>query len=157
MIDFGSQQSQLMLLAGMILMGWALVRRQVKSRQRQWRDDQQSRQIMRQAATEANRAVPLADAPVETLRWQAAMFDLQRDLKAELDTKIAVVQSLLREVDQRLAKLDAASTAQLGPLSAQQLADAQRWQLQGLSPDEIARRLNAPLGDVELALGMTPR
>ena len=96
--------------------------------------------------------MPLADAPVETLRWQAAMFDLQRDLKAELDTKIAVVQSLLREVDQRLAKLHAASVAAAGPLSAEQWAEAQRLQREGFSPCEIAKRIDAPIGDVELAL-----
>lgn len=157
MFDFSSQQSQLMLLAGMILLGWTLIRRQVKSRQRRWRDDQQQRQTLRQTASDTQRSMPLADAPVETLRWQAAMFDLQRDLKAELDTKIAVVQSLLRQVDQRLAKLDTASAAAVGPLSVQQLDEAQRLQREGIRPREIATRIGASLDDVEAALTTSQR
>lgn len=38
---------------------------------------------------------PLRHAPADIERWQVEMHDLARDLKGELDTKIAVLQRLV--------------------------------------------------------------
>ncbi len=97
---------QLMLVAGFMLLGWVLVRRQIASRQRLRSDARTAQSASVEVAAQSTRSLPLADAPLETQRWQVAMFDLQRELKADLDTRIAVVQSLLRRVDERIVHLE---------------------------------------------------
>ena len=47
----------------------------------------------------------LVDAPDNVLRWQVEMHDTARDLKAELDSKIGVLQSLVKMADDRIAQL----------------------------------------------------
>jgi hypothetical protein len=108
MIEIGDQQSQLMLLAGIILMGWILIRRQIKARYRQNAQSRNDREFAKSLAkADSPRAIPLVTAPPDTQRWQAEMLDLQRELKAELDTKIVVVQSLIRQADEKIAQLSA--------------------------------------------------
>jgi hypothetical protein len=99
-------QSQMMMLAGIILLGWILARRQIRSRSRLHSQGVADRDLRKQRV-EADKphGVPLASAPPELQRWQVEMFDLQRELKAELDMKIVVVQSLIRQADERIAAL----------------------------------------------------
>jgi hypothetical protein len=47
------------------------------------------------AAGERGRGGALADAPPELLRWQVEMHETARDLKAELDSKLAALQALV--------------------------------------------------------------
>jgi hypothetical protein len=108
MFELTAQQSQMMLLAGIILMGWILIRRQIKARYRQntqSRTDHEFAKSLSKADTP--RGIPLASAPPETQRWQAEMLELQRELKAELDTKIVVVQTLIRQADEKISQLSA--------------------------------------------------
>ena len=49
----------------------------------------------------------LADAPPELLRWQVEMHETARDLKAELDTKLAALQALIALARQERALLEA--------------------------------------------------
>jgi hypothetical protein len=52
--------------------------------------------------------LPLVDAPAEFTRWQVEMHETARDLKAELDSKIGVLQALVamaRKETQRLESL----------------------------------------------------
>lgn len=108
MLEIASQQSQMMLLAGIVLMGWILIRRQIKARYRQLGQDRNSREFANQLSrSDTSPGVPLAAAPPETQRWHAEMLALQRELKAELDMKIAVVQSLLRQADEKIDQLAA--------------------------------------------------
>lgn len=106
MPELSTEQTQLMLLAGMILLGWVLVRRQLtKARRGQSADHVRQRNFGPGQAGEPSHGVPLASAPPETQRWQVEMLQLQRELKAELDMKIAVLESLLRQADERIVKL----------------------------------------------------
>lgn len=105
------QQAQLLLVAGFIMLGWVLARRQIKMRGRVNRDARQANKAVQAIRDYKEPAVPLAGAPVETQRWQAAMFDLQRELKADLDTRIVIVQTLLQQVDQRIERLETLQTA----------------------------------------------
>lgn len=105
-VEPSSFQSQMMLLCGFVLLAWVLVRRTIRARTRGRREAADWKQQEKQATARVNSATPLANAPVEVLRWQSAMFDLQRDLKAELDTKISVVQAMVRLADQRIATLE---------------------------------------------------
>ena len=97
---------QLMLIAGFILLAWVLVRRQMTAKRRLRNDTNAADKAMKLQTAETSRALPLSDAPIETQRWQVAMFELHRDLKADLDTRIAVVSTLLRQVDERIAHLE---------------------------------------------------
>ena len=53
-------------------------------------------------------AVRAAQPPVELLRWQVEMHETARDMKAEIDTKMVALQTLIRsarEEEERLLKL----------------------------------------------------
>jgi len=106
MAEISPFQSQMMLVAGIVMLGWFLARRQIRSRSRLHAQNIDDRNL-RQKRIEADKptSVPLSSAPVEIQRWQVEMFDLQRELKAELDMKIVVVQSLIRQADERIASL----------------------------------------------------
>jgi len=106
MIELSPFQSQMMLVAGMVMLGWMLIRRQLRSRRRMHDLDLSTRDLRIQLAkVDKPTGVPLSSAPIETQRWQVEMMDLQRDLKAELDTKIMVMQVLIRQADERIASL----------------------------------------------------
>ncbi|MEE2934644.1 MAG: hypothetical protein VYA84_01460 [Planctomycetota bacterium] len=100
------QQAQLLLVAGFVMLGWVLTRRQIKSRRQHKQNARVANKAVKAIRDYKDPAVPLAGAPVETQRWQAAMFDLQRELKADLDTRIVIVQTLLQQVDQRIDRLE---------------------------------------------------
>ncbi|MEM6691515.1 MAG: hypothetical protein AAF664_18955 [Planctomycetota bacterium] len=100
------QNAQWMMFAGFLLLGWVLARRQVKFRKRVNREARIANRELEKIRNHKEPAVPLSDAPVETQRWQAAMFDLQRELKAELDTRIVVVQTLVKQLDERIERME---------------------------------------------------
>ena len=108
-------RAQLMMLAGFVMLGWILARRTIKRRKRLFQENRQADRSMKQLQSTKQHAVPLSDAPVEAQRWQVAMFDLQRELKAELDTRIAVVQTLVRQADQRIDQLQQLQSAAQRP------------------------------------------
>lgn len=58
----------------------------------------------RQPAATAHRL----DAPRETRQWEVEMHDLARDLKGELDSKIVIVEQLIREAKTQADRLEAA-------------------------------------------------
>lgn len=101
----GFDRPQLLMLAGFIMLGWVLARRSIGRRRRLVRESRGADLAYKKLKNPSVHNVPLSDAPVDTQRWQVAMFDLQRELKADLDTRIAVVQTLLRQVDGRIAEL----------------------------------------------------
>ncbi|MFG0255706.1 MAG: hypothetical protein ACF787_11535 [Rhodopirellula sp. JB053] len=99
------ERNGLWMLAGFLLLGWVMARMTVQRRRRQIRQRGEEREIQRRLDKTTSTALPLSDAPVEVQRWQVAMYDLQRELKGELDSRIAVTQSLMRQLDQRIAVL----------------------------------------------------
>jgi hypothetical protein len=110
-------QAQLMMVGGFVMLGWVLARRQIRMRRRVNQETRVANTAIQKMRDHRGPSLPLSNAPVETQRWQVAMFDLQRELKAELDTRIAVVQTLIRQVDERLEKL-AATQAEGSPTTA---------------------------------------
>ena len=46
------------------------------------------------------------DAPRDVSRWEVYMHELARDLSGTLDSKIAILERLLIEADQRIEKLE---------------------------------------------------
>ena len=156
------QQAQLLMLAGFVVLGWVLVRRQIRMRRRVNGDAQAANKAIAQIRDYKDPAMPLSDAPPETQRWQAAMFDLQRELKAELDTRIVVVQTLMQQIDQRIERLTALQSALAGP-ARRPTASSDRcphrdlveplWR-SGRTASEIASETGLPLGDVERAISL---
>lgn len=57
----------------------------------------------------------VSGATDELARWEIRMHELSRDLSGQLDTKIIVVEQLLRRVEQQTARLELA------------ISEAQRW------------------------------
>lgn len=98
-------RSGMWMLAGFLLLGWVLARMTVQRRKRGVRQKNEDREMQRRFDSDRPTALPLSDAPVELQRWQVAMFDLQRELKGELDSRIAITQALMRQLDQRIAVL----------------------------------------------------
>lgn len=138
--------AQLLMVAGFVMLGWVLARRQLKLRKRTNRDARAANRAIEKIRAHREPDLPLCDAPAETQRWQVALFDLQRELKAELDTRIAVVQSLTRQVDERievLSRLQNQLGVQLPPtpargLTPQQLLTAKHALAAGADPAEVA-------------------
>lgn len=149
------QQAQFMMVGGFIMLGWVLARRQIRMRKRVNKDARAANKAIKAIRDHKDPAVPLCDAPIETQRWQTAMFDLQRELKAELDTRIVVVQTLLRQVDDRIQKLSRLEAHASGsPITAETTMRQQVRELfrQGHSAKEISTATGLPIGDVELTL-----
>lgn len=143
------QQAQLMMVAGFIMLGWVLARRHIKLRKRANRDARAGNKTLKQIREHKDPLFPLSDAPAETQRWHVAMFDLQRELKADLDTRIAVVQTLLEQVDQRIERLSALGSSSIAPEHHQMV---QELLGRGHTAKEIASETGLPLGDVELTI-----
>jgi hypothetical protein len=57
---------------------------------------------------DADKDQPLRHSPADIERWQVEMHDLARDLKGELDTKIAVLQRLVIDAREAAERLKAA-------------------------------------------------
>lgn len=47
-------------------------------------------------------------APAEVRRWEAELHELTRELRGQLDTKIALLEHLIRDAGQQAARLEAA-------------------------------------------------
>jgi len=56
---------------------------------------------------DADKGQPLRHAPADIERWQVEMHDFARDLKGELDTKIAVLQRLVIDAREAADRLEA--------------------------------------------------
>ncbi len=111
------------------------------------------------------------------------MHDTARDLSGQLDSKISALQALVAEADRAAARLEAALAQSDEPVRR---TNQQAWSLQsegaaqrdatagaapqgrhqeeiymlsdyGYEPAEIARRVNMPIGEVELILSLRGR
>lgn len=92
---------------GMIVLFWVILRLVLRRRGGRQRSPQ--RQVA-DAKTELDRWESrgqrgLKDAPPEVMRWQVEMHETARDLKGELDSKIALLAATVRQADSRIAEL----------------------------------------------------
>ncbi|TWU45554.1 hypothetical protein Q31b_07290 [Novipirellula aureliae] len=157
-----TQSAQLLMLAGFVLLGWVLARRTLRMRKRVNQDTRAAKAALKTIREHKEPAVPLCNAPPEIQRWQVAMYDTQRELTAELDTRIAIVQSLLRQMDDRIDTLGITVTTESTqsmaamPVSKDRQADLQKRTIaltdQGLTAEQISNILAAPLSDIEQIL-----
>lgn len=138
-----------MLVAGIGLLLWVFLRRNLSQRTRAAAANRElAQQISRGYGTTVQGA-PMVDAPREVLHIQASMFDLQRELKAELESRIVVVQSLLRNADRKIEQLEAVQRIVAFPSIQEQAKEVCRLAKSGETNEEIARQTKLSLGDVE--------
>jgi hypothetical protein len=111
----------------------------------------------------------LSSAPPELLRWHVEMHETARDLSAQLDSKMRVLQLLIGQARQeadRLERLldhgehsDSVDPARPGPTSTLPVPAEQQTEIcdladAGRSAADIAHQLSLPVGDVEWVLSL---
>lgn len=148
------QAAQFLMVGGFVMLAWVLARRKIRAGKRVNADTRRANKVIQSMREHKEPSIPLSGAPIETQRWQAAMFDLQRELKAELDTRIIIVQTLLKQVDE---KIDTLNNLQADPNTALPPDSSIRAKMQelmqrGLNAREIAMKTGMSLNDVELAI-----
>ncbi|HBV63732.1 MAG TPA: hypothetical protein DEF45_11985 [Rhodopirellula sp.] len=142
------------MVGGFVMLAWVLARRKIRAGKKVHEDTKRANREIKLMREHKEPSVPLSGAPAETQRWQAAMFDLQRELKAELDTRIIVVQTLLNQVDEKIYQLNSLQS-ELEPVHAAELSIRTKIQelvQRGLNAREIAMNTGMPLDDVELTI-----
>lgn len=182
MSQFVPSLPQLLMLAGMGLMIYILWRRSNRHFGKGGTAYQPQRRV---SPLEQSRDLALSDAPPEVTRWQIEMHETARDLKGEIDTKLALLQILIRDANAAAQRLEqAAERAQkLGVRDS--LAAIEAWGTpeacnetppspttpsvppqantiyaladRGYSWASIAHETGLPLGEVELAMSLRGR
>ena len=175
---FADTSQYILFTAGLCVLIWMMLRR---SQGRPGRSRAENEPLVRTPRPEKTAGVGLIDAPADVARWEVAMHEAARDMKAELDTKMIALQTLTRLAQTESERLEAAITRarQLGlgaprdvldridnfvpeePTAASPpaLPSALREQIytlanQGHPTAAIAAETGAPLGEVELALSL---
>lgn len=174
MPSFLPSTPQLVILAAMGIMIWVLWRRSSRHFGRGGTAHQPAYKVSK---LDNDRDLSLIDAPPEVTRWQVEMHELARDLKGEIDTKLALLSILIRQADAAAQRLEQATqraqdesgatdslaaiesfraNAAVAPPSTP-LPQTQRVYAladRGLAPSAIAAETGIALGDVELALSL---
>ncbi len=106
------EEGELLFFAGILMFIGVLFRRQMRRKKRKVKRQSPKTQVQEMkkswdsGASRVGR--PLRDAPPEILRWQTEMFDVARELKAEVDTKVALLQSASRLAAEQAQRLELA-------------------------------------------------
>jgi hypothetical protein len=162
-----------MMLAGIALLVAILLRRVYRYQGRVRRGEDHSPLAGRAPLPTRASSRGLSDAPQNVLRWEVEMHELARDLKAELDTKMRLLQVLISQaqgtcerLQRLLAQADGLPPGQdaperpvhprLRPSTARSPRESAIYALAeaGHTAREIADQLAAPLGEVELLLSL---
>jgi hypothetical protein len=182
MSQFLPSLPQFLMLAGMGLMIYILWRRSSRHFGKGGTAYQPQRRV---SPLEQSRDLALSDAPPEVLRWHVEMHETARDLKAEIDTKLALLQILIRDANAAATRLEQAAerAEKLGVRDS--LAAIEAWATEephyemppnttapaappessriyaladrGYSWASIAHETGLPLGEVEMAMSLRGR
>jgi hypothetical protein len=95
-----------MFLLGVVLMTVILLRRTLRYSRRRRQLEPRAAATRPVVNREPDRGQPLIDAPPELLRWQVEMHETARDLKAELDSKLSALQTLVRLAREERERLE---------------------------------------------------
>jgi len=154
---FGALTPGFLSTAGVLLITLCVVsmlRRRLKARHAHHADPSRTRPTAAadaRARLEARRSIDASLADAE---------DLVRRFAAHLDTKAARLEKLIRDADDRIARLSASARAQPHPPAEPERPadpisrDVYDLADQGLPPIEIAQRLSEGVGKVELILAL---
>jgi hypothetical protein len=102
-------------------------------------------------------------------QMQNVLVDLSqmaRQITAQLDTRAAKLEALIKEADQKITAMNSAPSTPREPAPEAAMepeihpdprhADIYALADQGRTPQEIARQLNLPSGEIELILALRP-
>ncbi len=130
--------STFLLVAGIGLVIAILLRRSSRYRKKQKRQARKEKPAAGFGkSASAKRREPLLDAPPEITRWQVEMHEVARELKAEVDSKLIALQTLLGMIRQEADRLEDI-LARLEPLAGS-AADGIREEL-----DEARQNSDSP-------------
>lgn len=98
------EKSQLLLVVGICVIVWVMLRARLR-RGRMSTQVNYDLEHTKSAARACESNLTLANCPPETARLQVALYDLQRELLGELDTRAAAVRVLIEQADRKIAQL----------------------------------------------------
>lgn len=106
---FNNQLQTLMMIAGIGLMCWVMLRGRLKARRRS--DNQLILPSLKHngnasLGTSQFTGTASVGAPADVLKWQVEFYDLARQLKAELDSKMVAVRQLTLDYDRAANRLE---------------------------------------------------
>lgn len=147
---------QLMMIAGLGLVCWLLLRGKLRGRKQLQLPTTFSLGHNGNAQSSASSftGTKSLGAPAEVLRWQVELHDLARELKAELDSKLLAVRAMTNSYDQatrRLAEMIRLAEQVKLPATSP-LAEVRRLSALGWAPTKIAHTLGLNEADVILLL-----
>jgi len=170
----------LLLAAGIALLAFIMLRKSMRHYRRV-----RSQQPAEISIDRSKSPTPLLDSPNDVIRWQVEMHETARDLKAELDSKISALQTLLLLAAQERQRLEGvlqrsehhrpqngsahsstntnetrskeSASGPIMPGSEEQRCEIYSLSDHGATPCEIAEQLAVPVGEVEFVLGMRGR
>lgn len=125
------------------------------------------------SAPQPTASQPAVPMPQAAERWQVELHDFTREAEARLDTKLAALQRLILQADERIAHLESLgldapskhtqespiagphfSTAQAAPQGQARTAAIFAMSDAGNNAATIANRLGTPIAEVELILSL---
>lgn len=102
-----------------------------------------------------------AAEPVELNRWRVEIQETAREIKAEIDSKVAVLRVLIRDAEVERLRLSKAIEVNERKSPALPAGEARelihRLADEGRSSAVIAAKARVPLGDVEMLLNLRPQ
>ena len=97
----GQDSSTWMFAAGIVLLTWVLLRRLHRARKQGTRSDSN-------VVASFEKPSRISEMPRDMTRGQVEMYDFARDMSAEMDTKLRVLQAVVKQADQQAERLEAA-------------------------------------------------
>ena len=170
--------SQGMMLAGVALLVFLMMRRH-RQYQRQIRvDARRERKEKARAKAEAKETVvrasqPLMDAPDSILKWHVEMHETARELQGQLDSKMRSLQILIAQANVTMSQLQKAAanlqkddegmderlpddweevTVELP--TKEKCSEIYSLHDEGNTADDISGQVGIPVGDIELILSL---
>ena len=152
----------LMAVAGLAIMCWVVMRGRARGARHNFSNPgSQQGKTSPQAASrhESFSGTSSLGAPSEVLKWQVELYDLGRELKAELDAKLIAVRAMTQAYDEAAARLRGAIDAAGRASGAESghLRQAQRLFTAGWSQEKIAAALGLSSADVATLLQLQPQ
>jgi hypothetical protein len=101
--------SYVLFFAGIAILIFTLMRRHIRSQSKVKKEAKRhGKKPFADTRPVSTKDVGLLDAPDEVIRWEVALHETARGLKAELDSKIRVVQTLVLMAQQESKRLETA-------------------------------------------------
>lgn len=159
-----ANQTYLVAIAVIVVVTWMLLMRSQRyfGRQRGGGAEEP-----RQSGPAAKPPAAGGELPEALARWEVEMHETARKLAAQLDSKMSALQALIADADRAAARLEAAQRGEMQtsppvdnpPASLPLPSEARRDEIYtladyGFTPAEIARRIDAPVGEVESVLAL---